>query len=515
MNLELTLGKAASVIFLALAMAGCGGGAGTTTTPETEPPPPDPAIAEREAIKTAIGMAETAVAAVDNDSTDAEVSAADAAVASARSAITAATGVPAQERAANTATVDVLANRLTAAKTARTTAMNEADKAAEIARAATAAKLYDGISSPSADRASGYGTGANADDILVEIDGAGTFLFEDNTATIADHHGWEGKRYTRTTTGGNVFEAVVYSNVGEPTEGDKFSRQYFTGINEDGVLDEDITESAARFVASPSFDQSAGTKEFELPENTLAVKVSGSYRGVAGTYSCVPGAGNTCAARLAESGFDLGGVDAANAFAADKAAWTFKPTDPDARLMDVPDADYASYGWWIRKAPNDGDFTASALATTKGTVPAASGITALRGTATYTGGAAGKYALSSSTGGTNDAGHFTADARLEANFNDDTITGAIDNFMGADGEARDWSVELKRAAISDTGTITRADANDTVWSIGGTASSASGEWVGGVVDNGDDGVPKVAVGWFYSEYGTAGKMVGAFGANRQ
>ena len=76
----------------------------------------------------------------------------------------------------------------------------------------------------------------------------------------------------------------------------------------------------------------------------------------------------------------------------------------------------------------------------------------LQGTATYMGGAAGKYALSSSTGGTNDAGHFTAKATLEADFNvDDMISGTIDTFMGADGMARDWSVELKESGVGNTG----------------------------------------------------------------
>ena len=57
------------------------------------------------------------------------------------------------------------------------------------------------------------------------------------------------------------------------------------------------------------------------------------------------------------------------------------------------------------------------------------------------------------TGGTNDAGHFTARATLNANFNDDTITGTIDQFMGADGQSRNWSVELKESVIADGGAI--------------------------------------------------------------
>ena len=34
-------------------------------------------------------------------------------------------------------------------------------------------------------------------------------------------------------------------------------------------------------------------------------------------------------------------------------------------------------------------------------------------------------------------------------------------------------------------------------------------------DNGDDDVPKVATGTFFSKYGTAGNMVGGFGATKQ
>ena len=55
----------------------------------------------------------------------------------------------------------------------------------------------------------------------------------------------------------------------------------------------------------------------------------------------------------------------------------------------------------------------------------------------------------------------------------------------------------------------------TKWTIDGTAGDAAGQWTGSLKDNGDDGVPKVATGTFYSTYGADGKMVGAFGANKQ
>ena len=131
------------------------------------------------------------------------------------------------------------------------------------------------------------------------------------------------------------------------------------------------------------------------------------------------------------------------------------------------------------------------------------------------------YALSSSTGGTNDAGHFTARAMLQADFNDDMITGTIDNFMGADGMSRNWSVEMMKQTITSIGRFNGTDgagaggASKTKWTIDGTAGSASGQWTGGLKDIGDDGIPKVAVGTFYSTFGMGGRMVGAFGVNVQ
>ena len=389
-------------------------------------------------------------------------------------------------------------------------------KAAEAA-VATAAKLYAGISAPtdSTSNAARRHAAYSGGNIAVSIGTATAVNLSEDKKTMVDaNFGWEGTRYMAEPDGGGTYEAFVYSNVGDPTPGDKFSEEYTDDIS-DGTLDQDTTEGTAARVASPSFDQSAGVKTFDLPTNTVAVMISGSYHGVAGTYSCVPGSGNKCAARLAESGFDLGGVTAANAFAATNAAWTFKPSNPDALVMSVPDAIYASYGWWIHKSEDGETFTASAFVADRGDVPDASDIGTLRGTATYTGGAVGKYALRSSTGGTNDAGHFTARATLEADFNDDMISGTIDNFVGADGQARNWSVELKDATISDVGVIARNDPDDTAWTIDGTAASASGDWSGSLQDNGGDGVPKVATGTFSSEFGMDGKMVGAFGANKQ
>ena len=250
-----------------------------------------------------------------------------------------------------------------------------------------------------------------------------------------------------------------------------------------------------------------------MPDNTNRLMFAGTYHGVPGTYNCTPTSpAANCSAAVATGGFALGG-----------GAWTFKATNPESLLMDMPNQDYASYGWWLHKAADDGAFTASAFHAYKGTDAGTVDITDLRGSATYMGGAAGKYALSSTTGGTNDAGHFTADAMLEAKFATagHTISGTIDSFTGADGESRDWSVKLNETDISVTGVIDGTDADNdnaqvgTVWTIGETAGAASGEWSGALREQGDDGVPAIATGTFYSTYGLGGKMIGAFGANKQ
>ena len=495
---------------------------------------------QKMAITTAIADASTAVAAVMDDSDESVVMAAEQAVATAKKAIADATRLSDEVKTAHTGTVTALEGQLVAAKTSRTAAM-EADKTVDMAAMIiTAAKLYDGISMPTAtdanaaDTATGTGTrfaqhadAPNVGDIEVAIgDAASVFLSEDKKTMVPANHGWEGKRYTD-PAGGDMYEAIVYSNVETPTMGRKFGAETVDVSVETRDYEYDLTSGelvlaqltgAPENVALTGVTRTAGTETFELPDpnptNADTIPVPGSFHGVSGTYSCDTNAGvDSCTAAVGEDGgFLLTG------------AWTFTPSNAEARVMDMADDEYASYGWWLRKAANDGDFTASAFHDELGGVADAIGLDALNGTATYMGGAAGKYALSSATGGTNDAGHFTARAILEANFTTNTaataITGTIDMFIGADGKARDWEVALKGSPIGDTGIIgndgtSTTSPGGTVWTIDATDADASGQWSGSLRNNGDDGVPQVATGTFYSTYGTAGRMVGGFGANEQ
>ena len=515
--------------------------------------------AQRADIKMKIDAATTAVNAVDNDSTEADVTAAETAIAAAKMAIMDAADIPAAEKTANTGTITALETLLSGAKTARMDAMDEDDRIAAEARAADAAKLYAGIGTAPL-TATGDGarsavySGTDYANITVTMDDAAegdgtdvTQVLKATEMTVAANHGWDGKQYA--ASGDDVdgtYEARVYSNVGESTQGKKFGHAEqatvaaVTAAYEyplvNGMLIVTAAINTGARVGGSGFDHTAGVKQFPLPtSNPLGntkVAVSGTFHGVSGTYTCTPGTGATCAASKTEKGFALGTIPDGSPFAPSDTAWTFKPGNPEARVTDNPDTAYASYGWWLHKG-SDGKWTASAFVDYKGATdfPAAAGVMALQGTARYIGGAAGQYALASSTGGTNDAGHFTARATLEADFGDatdvGTITGTIDQFMGADGESRDWSVELMKSNLDDAGAIagdpdnsTDTGSQMTKWTIDETAVAASGMWSGDLkdttaTDTDVSGVPKIVTGTFSTEYGTAGRMVGAFGANKQ
>ena len=540
-------------------LVGCGGGSVTNTPMDNNEPTPAELAAQRRAMQQkaeleAAHMALTA-ALVPTLNTEEEFETANAAHTRLTAVITAADDVSAADLAKYETAASSARDRIDDAKKifdeeqARLRAMQQAEeqrKAREEAArmAALAAKLHAGIYAPTEDGTGGTpaaadirfaGYSSTGDAIHVQNGVAiadAKALSEDEDTPVAALHGWAGKRYHRMMPNEGTYEAHVYSHVGEPTMGAKFNAGA-VALPEVGDLDGTSGETGIlssltgyeALVASDRFDQGAGTKEFEKPVNAERVMFSGTYYGVPGDYYCMPDSDSTCAARKAAKGFKLGNtLDSDNTFT--EGGWTFKPSNPEARVMSTPDAVYASYGWWLHKSQDDRTYTASAFVDTKGTVDPATGLGALNGTATYSGGAVGKYALSSSTGGTNDAGHFTAEATLEANFTTDKITGTVHNFMGADGMSRDWSVELMESAIGDTGLIRRSDDDNsdlaatdpgamTKWTIGGTAASASGEWSGTLYEPGADTVPAIATGTFYTEYGSSGKMVGAFGVNKQ
>lgn len=388
--------------------------------------------------------------------------------------------------------------------------------------------------------ASGAVLSATGSTLTIDIaDNAGT-LTETGIAdavlnrgdSVGSLGGWNGTGYSHSTGKGAAKvdnDAVVYTNQGPgkftPIE-DVFT--VFTGTTDatdiKGYITLDETTDLPR-IKGDIFTHS-GTQNHEYDSvNDAAFTARGTYAGAHGEYRCTGACSSTNDGKGSPSA--LGGV------------WHFKP-DADA-MVHEPDAHYLYFGWWVNKGGGD-PTVASAFAMRAGVEEADDGIhfanngnlATLTGSASYVGHAVGKFSIVNTLAGTGDAGHFTADARLEAIFSSTDpavtagVTGTIDNFRLNDGsENPGWEVSLARGGLgASDGEITspaQVGGSDvgTIWSINGNAAPASGTWSGTMydetIDDNDDGsnIPTTVTGTFYSEFTAQGigRMVGAFGAD--
>ena len=492
------------------------------------PPPPDPAIAQRADIKTKIAAAQTAVNAVDEESTDAEVTAADNAIAAAKRAVAGAADVPAAEKAANTGTIGALETQLAGAKSARRTAMNEkkADDMKAMSAKAKALKkaIMMGAATPrtagSPTMTPAFGTDGGDDDvpaIALKAGGAAGSLGS-----------WMGMNYAGMSGTGDAkvtAKSMVYSNM-DAAKSHRFDVEAGEDIHgldrADTAADGDYTLGTGTDAAA--VDPAASTQIGGFPATGThdydnMDTVSGTYMGAPGTYTCVVAAGCMAAAAGA-SGTDL------------TAGWTFTP-DAGAMLQ-MKDSQYLYFGWWVREdkdGPTHAGVLYGEMMPTGGTSALVTetviNSAALVGKATYMGKAAGKFAISDALRpGGDDAGHFTADAELMADFmaTGSTLSGTIEGFMLNDGSAdAGWSVALQKTMFVDADDKFMTDAVDTtadrtVWSIGDEMGAASGKWEAQMFDektNDGNNVPTSVVGSFMSTIGTTHEMVGAFGAAKQ
>ena len=223
-------------------------------------------------------------------------------------------------------------------------AEDDAEKAEIAAMAVLATQLYAGINAPSTTAAAAYGTGDNAADIAVTIGtDAAVNLSEDEDATVADLDGWTGMMFTAEPDGDvGTYEARVYSHIGEATvtEGEAFNDTYTLDATTGETGDvTGLTGHVTSRVASPSFDQSAGTKSFIRARNDVRIhacwQLPRCVRHVL-LHSYRPR--RRLLGYRSRHGLHLAG-----------GTWTFKPTNPASKLMDTSAADeiYASYGWWL------------------------------------------------------------------------------------------------------------------------------------------------------------------------
>ncbi len=326
--------------------------------------------------------------------------------------------------------------------------------------------------------------------------------------------GWVGMDYAVTSGTGNskvTNEARVYTNQGPPK-----SVSFAAGghaVADSGDDKGYLTALIANLIMAPEFTHS-GDKTHTPAPKADAVYFRGTYDGAPGEYRCKAA---LCTSNNDGSGSPEGAV-----------GWHFKP-DAGA-MVSQPDANYLYYGWWVNKNKDGDPMAASAFhgvikSDTDGLAPAAA--IATTGSATYKGGAAGKYAWINPIDDTGHGGHFTANATLEAKFGGTGagVTGIIDGFRLNDGsEDPGWSVELHQAPWGTDGAFTSTAADDntdngTLWSINDNPALESGSWNGQMYDEmsatvGDDdgsNVPTTAVGEFQSEFSGNGRMVGAFG----
>ena len=251
------------------------------------------------------------------------------------------------------------------------------------------------------------------------------------------------------------------------------------------------------------------------PESaTEYAEIDGYFNGASGQYRCLAASATACASH-----------DAGDGVVRLEGAWYF---DPDSGAMAMmADPSFAYFGWWLNKGTTEGVEAGvfhgvTDLTGDDATLGAPADISPLGGTATYTGAAAGKYAinpgLSSASGG-----HWTADATLTAAWGAEDaagmISGMINNFMSGE-MSMDWSVKLGETALTGTGTWdsdgnsgSETAGDDMVWTIGGVDGAESGAWSGGLRAAGDNGVPTVGTGMFTATHGTVGHIMGAFGVD--
>ncbi len=466
---------------------------------------------------TALG---TALDALSSPPTQAEIDAAQAALDNLNTAIEAAEDLDGAEKLAANRAASNAEGRITGAKAALMAA-NEAAEQERLRLAEEAARMA--AAQGKALLGALGGTPLDNNEVPVTLSAAGLAVTPSTvripgataeTLEAGDSAGslgiWAGTEYAHTNSDGTVaFSAIVYTNQDAPKTM-PFAEKYGdrTGIRyEADELTLTFGPATGASANDPGPDPNIDADSFPTSGPTTfdgAQDFRGTYDGAAGSYECQA----NCTATYTTGGIDLG------------AGWSF--VHDSGAMTSTADADYTYFGWWLRSDGDGMPTLASAFHNRRGADLRADPGGSIQGAATYAGKAAGQYALSNLLDGTGEAGHFTADATLNARFGTDAdlnpgVTGTIDNFM-ADGESKPWSVALRRGAFGGNGAIDAPAGGGTVWSINGTAAPRSGTWNGQMYKATADPAnttPEVVTGAFASEFQGVGRMVGAFGATKQ
>ena len=272
-----------------------------------------------------------------------------------------------------------------------------------------------------------------------------------------------------------------------------------------------------------SFQQAVAADPGNNIDAMDAAEIMGTYEGAMGTYKC-----NATGAACTVSVNTMGVVSAVS----NPNDWIFIPAS--GAKVDVADTDYLHYGFWLQKTTDsDGATTYNEVETFAGSsVPASGSVTAVTGTATYSGGATGVFVHNVTGQDGNEilatSGHFTADASLTATFgqvladsNDqnsgtiapnmlNTLTGTIDDFqLAGHTQGPGWSVALQ-------GDITEIAGTASGTAMGGMGDGSFNATFHGSTDDGNGNAtvkPSSVVGEFNAGFSN-GSVAGAFGARQ-
>jgi hypothetical protein len=261
--------------------------------------------------------------------------------------------------------------------------------------------------------------------------------------------GWNGMSWSRDLRNNDSEMAVMYDNK-EDAVARAFNKAY--DLNDDGAVP----------LVAADHGKLIEVDNLPVHVNHPALMI-GVTNGVKGMFDGVPGT-----FLAVTNAVDVTVDDDGNATWATDSTLTFKPDSATATVM-MKDANYVSLGWWLRTDMDmDGNLEAvmAWVASSAEGADYAAGdkLNGLQGKATFMGIAAGKYAImtpaSVNTGASYEAGHFTADAELVADFetatDDGTMTGTISDFEQDGMSLGDWMVQL--AEGFDTGDDEEFDA---------------------------------------------------------
>lgn len=329
--------------------------------------------------------------------------------------------------------------------------------------------------------------------------------------------GWRSASFSRQSgtvaTGLTTDTVYLYTNIQAP--GSKAFWKKYGGDDLD-VSQTEVTSGLAKPNTSVSRTRSDPT---DSTSAFASATTGGTYDGVGGTFSCT-GDENACTVTRSDGTTAITGT------------WMFEATHLNSGAPVNHDDAYLYFGIWS-SIPDGISGTYDFYYVAGGGAESGADISnfdTLTGSATFRGGAVGRYATLAGVGRAAKIGTFTATATLNADFGDSgtpgTLSGRITDFREDGSPLAGWSVTL--GSTSNVGTpatianaAVAAQDNGTVANMGGV--TVGGSW--GATFHGSDNVitglddrdkyPAAdlagVTGWFDATSANA-SLAGAFGA---